>query len=335
MINKNFNSKLAFGDKYASVSYDSNFLATQLSKIVPSLQYLESTDNKNKFLGKSYNINLNGLKICASFMSSSRIHAADSDEYTLMIPIKGSCTTTVENKDFIWGEKIFAYCKPKCEGKSISTQDKNLILFDISPEKFDHQAKIMLNEKHKDNFYNFENPSLIPLDYNGISFDMIIKQLCKIIDININTIQNLEKTKFDELIYRTLVLMFLPKKFYTGEDKKQKLKISTSTIKLIKELENENYFSFMSLTDLENFLDLSTRNLQLLFKKNFTMTPTQFLREQKLKYAKDLILKSNGMVNITQISTEIGFFNFSQFAKYFKEYHGVLPSEVLRQNKKF
>lgn len=334
MINKDFNNKLIFGDKFASISHDSNLLANQLSKIVPSLQYLESIGNKNDFLGKSYSLELNGLKICSHFMTPSRISATSSNEYTLMIPIKGNCKTTVENKEFLWGEKTFAYCKPRCEGKSISTQNRSSILLDISPEKFNLQAKIMLGEKDKDIFHNFENPSLIPLSYHKISFDLMIKQLCNILDVHINNIQNLEKTKFDELIYRTLVIMFLPQNFYDENmNKQQKNKISPSIIKLIKELENEDYFAFMTLSDLENFLDLSTRNLQLLFKKNFGMTPMQFLREQKLKYAKRLIIESNGNLNVTQISTEVGFLNFSTFAKYYKEYHGFLPSQSIKMRK--
>lgn len=197
MTYKNSVEKLIFGDRYASSSNNPNFLATQLSKIVPSLQYVDSYDKKHDFLGKSYSVNLNGLKICANYMSPTRISASNSNEYTLMVPLKGHCTTTVENKDFFWGEDSFAYCKPKCEGKSVSTQNRNLILFDLSPEKFNQQARIMLGEKYKDNFFNFENPSLIPLKYKGIAFDVIIKQLCKIIDSHIDSLQNLEKTRFD------------------------------------------------------------------------------------------------------------------------------------------
>ena len=107
------NNRLAFGNNYASISTDANFLATQLSKIVPSLEYLESANNKNKFLGKNYNVNINELKISASYMSSTKVYAKSSAEYTLMIPIKGNCITTVENNNFSWGENSFAYCKTK------------------------------------------------------------------------------------------------------------------------------------------------------------------------------------------------------------------------------
>ena len=123
-------------------------------------------------------------------------------------------------------------------------------------------------------------------------------------------------------------MMFLPEKFFIDEKIQLTNKISTSMLKLVKELQHENYFSVMTLSDLEQFLDLSTRNLQLFFKKNFNITPTQFLREQKLKHAKNLIIESNGNLTISQIALEIGFFNFSQFTKYYKEYHGVLPSET-------
>lgn len=328
MTNRNIDAKLLFGDRYASSSNNLNFTASQLSKIVPSLQYLDSFDKRNNFLAKSHSINLNGLKICANYMTPTRISSTDGSEYTLMIPIKGNCKTIVENKIFFWGENNFAFFKTNSGGKSEANQSRNSILIDLSPERFHTQAKIMLGDKLKNIFYDFENHGLIPLNFNGISFSLVFKQLCKIIDLNIEHIQNLEKAKFDELIYRTLVMMFLPENFFINENIKQTNKISTSTIKLIKEIENEDYFSFMSLTDLENFLDLSTRNLQLLFKKNFNITPTQFLREQKLKYAKKLILESNGNLTISQIALEIGFFNFSQFTKYYKEYHGVLPSET-------
>ena len=113
------------------------------------------------------------------------------------------------------GEKIVLHIvKPRCEGKSITSQEKNIVLFDISPEKFNQQIKIMLGEEFKNNIYNFENPNLIALNYYGISFSFMFKQICKIIDYNINYIETLEKTKFDELIYRTFVMMFLPKYFF-------------------------------------------------------------------------------------------------------------------------
>ena len=188
----------------------------------------------------------------------------------------------------------------------------------------------MLGEENKENFYDFEKPNLIPLNYHGTSFDTIIKQICKIIDINLNCIENLKKGKFDELIYRTLVIMFLPEKFY---NKKEKDNNSISILKLVKELQNEDYFCFMTLSDLESFLNLSTRSLQLFFKKNFQMTPTQFLREQKLRYTKKIIIESDGIMNISKIAAEVGFFNFSQFAKYYKEYHGVSPSQTKKSLK--
>lgn len=128
-------------------------------------------------------------------------------------------------------------------------------------------------------------------------------------------------------------MMILSEDFYKEDSNNYKNKISASTLKLINQLQHEDFFAFMSLSDLEDFLDLSTRNLQLLFKKNFQITPTQFLREQKIKYAKRLILESKGSLNVTQISTEIGFLNFSAFAKYYKEYHGVTPSQTIKNLK--
>lgn len=327
----NYNKELIFGEKYASISNNINFVASQISKIVPSLKYIDPVGSSYDFLGKNYSVNLNGLRLSANYISPTQVYAQESNEYTFMFPIKGSCSVTVENKNYIWSENNFAYFKPKCEGKSISKSGKNSLFIDLSPERFNEQARIMLGEKEKKVFFNFEKPHLIPIKHGNLSFDLIIKQLSKIIDSNINSIQKLEKIKFDEIIYRTLIIMFLAEYFFKDRiESSKKVKISTSTLTLVKELQHEHYFSFMSLSDLENFLGLSTRNLQLVFKKFFDITPIQFLREQKLKYAKKMILESRNTLNISKIANEVGFVNFSSFAKYYKEYHHELPSQSLK-----
>lgn len=325
--------KLIFGDKFATISTNSQVVATQISKIVPSLQYFEAIRDKT-FSSKTFSTSINSLKISANYISPFRVSANSSSEYTLMIPIKGKCTTTVENKNFVWDNKSFAYCKPRCEAKSISLIPRNFVLIDLDIQRFHKTSKTMLGEQSDKFLHNFENPSLIPLLYKNISFDTMLKQLFYSLNSNLEDITILEKAKFDELIYRTLVFMFMPERFYKDDIySTKKATISTSMCKLVEELKNEDFFAFMTLSDLERFFDQSTRNLQLIFKKYYGCTPTQFLREQKLRYASRVIRETDGNINVTKLAIETGFYNFSLFSKYYKEYFGVNPKESIKNFK--
>lgn len=322
--------KLIFGDKLAVTNTNPQVIATQISKIVPSLQYFEAISNKT-FSAKTFSISINNLKISANYVSPFRVSASSSNEYTLMIPINGKCTTTVENKNFVWDNRSFAYCKPRCEAKSVSLSPRNFVLIDLDIQRFHNTTKTMLGVQSNEVLHNFENPTLIPLQYKNISFSTILQQLFKVLDDNLDDINTLKKAKFDEIIYRTLVFMFMPEKFYKNDIYEQKVsKVSTSMLSLVDELKNEDFFAFMTLSDLERFFDQGTRNLQIIFNKYYHCTPTQFLREQKLRYANRVIVQSEGDINVSNLALETGFYDQSLFAKYYKERFGISPSQSIK-----
>lgn len=69
-----------------------------------------------------------------------------------------------------------------------------------------------------------------------------------------------------------------------------------------------------------------------LYRKIIKITgkaPNDFIREVRLKTSVQLLKKGFG--NVSQIAFETGFNNPSYFAKCFKEYYGVLPSEYSKQ----
>ena len=324
--------RLIFGDKYASETTDVKFMTSKLSQIIPSIDSFDVLSGHEHFYGKTYGLNINSLKLQAGSTSPFRISVTDGDTNTLMIPLTGSCTTTVEKKDLTWSAGNFAYCKPKSEGTSITRENRNYVLIDICVEKFFEQANIMLNHHDTTKFFDFEKPSLIPLNYHHISFEYMFRQIFKVLDENITATTVLEKSRFDEMIYRTMVVMFFPHFFYNNEDADfKKIKISTSMIKLLKDLQSQYYFAHMNLSDLEQFFGLSTRNLQLVFKKQFACTPLHFLRKEKMMYAHKMLKESKGEVAITELALETGFYNFSQFSRYYREYFGELPRETKKK----
>ena len=58
-------------------------------------------------------------------------------------------------------------------------------------------------------------------------------------------------------------------------------------------------------------------------------TPSEFIRDIRLRHAEQLILKSQ--LSVSEISYRVGFNNPRSFSKYFKEKYGVIPSQYNRE----
>ena len=55
------------------------------------------------------------------------------------------------------------------------------------------------------------------------------------------------------------------------------------------------------------------------------LSPSEFIRDLRLRHAEQLILKSQ--LSVSEISYRVGFNNPRYFSKYFKEKYGVIPSQ--------
>ncbi len=84
-----------------------------------------------------------------------------------------------------------------------------------------------------------------------------------------------------------------------------------------------------SLEQFESAMTMSRLQLYRKLKSLTNHAPGEFIRTMRLKKAAQLLDKRAG--SITEITYEVGFNNLSYFAKCFREYHGVTPSEYLRQ----
>jgi DNA-binding response OmpR family regulator len=60
-------------------------------------------------------------------------------------------------------------------------------------------------------------------------------------------------------------------------------------------------------------------------------SPTDFIRNIRLKRAGDLLKKKFG--NVTQVSFEVGFSNLSYFNKSFRKLYGVTPTEYAKKHR--
>ena len=61
------------------------------------------------------------------------------------------------------------------------------------------------------------------------------------------------------------------------------------------------------------------------------LTPSEFIRQIRLRHAEQLLGKSQ--LTVAEVAYKVGFNNPRYFSKYFKEMYGVMPSEYKNRNK--
>jgi AraC family transcriptional regulator len=87
----------------------------------------------------------------------------------------------------------------------------------------------------------------------------------------------------------------------------------------------------LSLKSLAKEVGLSLHHFARAFRQSTGITPGQFVREERLRLAIDLL--SQGDLPMQQISSKLGFANPSHFSQAFRSYTGVVPSEFRLQSK--
>jgi signal transduction histidine kinase/DNA-binding response OmpR family regulator len=98
-------------------------------------------------------------------------------------------------------------------------------------------------------------------------------------------------------------------------------------LKLEHILEKELSNSEFSSEDFSAAIGMSRMQLHRKLKSLFGVSATEFLRNERLKAAADLLKKGNG--NISEVAYAVGFNDVSYFSKCFKEMFSTTPSDYL------
>jgi AraC-like DNA-binding protein len=86
----------------------------------------------------------------------------------------------------------------------------------------------------------------------------------------------------------------------------------------------------ISMLDLKHHTKYSERSLQLIFKKYFNKSPFEYIEEQRLLKAYELIKQYKDSRKTTDIARKVGFRHLGRFSANFKKRFGIHPSELAR-----
>ena len=105
----------------------------------------------------------------------------------------------------------------------------------------------------------------------------------------------------------------------------EKLICSKEFIKKSLEYINDNLQYEITVSKLSELVNLSTYYYIRVFKKEIGLTPKDYVIQQRIKKAKNLILKNYPLSHVALLS---GFYDQSHMLKYFKHYTGITPSLI-------
>lgn len=100
--------------------------------------------------------------------------------------------------------------------------------------------------------------------------------------------------------------------------------LDQATDVVIENLSDEKF----GVSELAAKMHMSRSSLLRRIKQNAGISASQFIREIRLKQAKDLL--SGGTRTVSEVSYQVGFGGTSYFIKCFREYYGYPPEEVGR-----
>ena len=102
-----------------------------------------------------------------------------------------------------------------------------------------------------------------------------------------------------------------------------------TVINCVREIIEERYMEQLSVTSLAEIVNLTPAYLCVLFKQATGKTINEYLTQERLNHAKDLLTHSN--IHLYDICYNVGYFSPSYFSRMFKKYVGVTPKEY-REN---
>lgn len=92
----------------------------------------------------------------------------------------------------------------------------------------------------------------------------------------------------------------------------------------------QNYHQDLSLSTLAQQMNITEQHLNRIFKKEFHMTPLDYLLRYRLLKAKEMLIHDHA-APAHEIAKAVGFNSASYFGAVFKKHEGISPIELRKQ----
>ena len=232
------------------------------------------------------------------------------DTYTLGITYKGILKSYILNKDFYFYENSIRLSNPGDThgGNSTSWSHANF-----------YPTIELLSSIYEDIY----GERKVPYFLDHIINDKILYS--KLHSFFVAYFSGFEKLDIETKLHEALSYLIIN---YTSYHKKPDNYFDDKkTVKLTYEYIKDSIETNFTLDELAENTSLSKYHFLRVFKKEFGLTPHNFIINQRVNKAHDLIKKG---LKISEASIEVGFNDQSHFTRNFKKIYGYTPSKLLK-----
>jgi AraC-like DNA-binding protein len=322
---------LAFGHLRSKVDLDLLQMQQRVSSITNWTSEYDVLDKVASFQHRTAVFATNDVRLIA-VASTPTVMKVSSPDCTIAIPLHGSLQAWVGNRQFKVESSSHALYFP--EGKRHAEGGvKSTLLISISRQRLLESARVMLGGQRLLDV-DFDTPRILSTRHGTIDFLRMLEQLCGLIDQFGGHLELLNNFSPDETIVRVVVMMLAPELFFPEEsDRRKNGKARVDVINFLCEFVAANSDQPINLTTLESVSGLSARVLQQEFKKRYACSPLQWVREQRLDHARQMLQIPSVITTVSMVAAQCGFDNLSDFAKRYLQRFKELPSETLRKSR--
>lgn len=244
--------------------------------------------------------------------------------YEIFLITKGKVVHNINDNKQLLEEGTLVFIRPSDVHHYKKYKDENCELINIAfPQKTIKELFNYLGE-------GFNRKSLLEngmphsVKLSNVETGIIIKRM-----EDLNLINRDSKQEINTKLRILLLEIFI--KYFSSNYNDEKTNVPRWLSTLREEmLKKENFIKGFS--EMQRISNKSKEHVCREFKKHFELTPTEFINDQRLNYAANLL--TNTDENIPFISMEAGFENLSHFYHIFKKKYNSSPGDFRNKYRK-
>jgi AraC-like DNA-binding protein len=300
-----------FGDSHARISKDSSGCHRALNEAIPSLRSCDPIGNADQFRQRAITCRLKELCLVATANTPMSVKAERNDQTLLLVPFHGSTTLRSGTMSLtgVAGESAIFVRGRNRAGDTINRAVRSSLCIALDINRLARTVRDMLGLAPNDDIpVDFEKDRTVPLIHGEVSFDTTLRRLCNTVDAHVRQPALLLMMGIDDAFYRTIAMALAP---------------ATLLPAVL------HAADAIHLTDLEHVFGRGARTLQLAFLRRLGVSPTRWIRDQRLELARQQLESADNETSVAAIATRCGFARLATFTREYTARFGELPSKVL------
>ena len=323
---------LAFGDRAATQWDDPDVFGEQLSQAIP-LRDLGAIGQRTEFRNRCTTVHAGDIPILSGSHTSLYGSADESDRATVLLTLAGEAHYWIKRQCLEAKGHLTTLFLPGASYRA-QTDHFNGVIFTVSPEQVFTAGAVMAGLEcptaemqaeiaSAQQFRIDSAPNATPI--------LGLRHALDLFDLPGQLPQDLAASLgVEDILHRCIALMLFP--HLSDNDRSATgAAISENRLRAIEDFLMANLDGRPSLTQVEQHFGVSRRTLQHAFRSRHGCGPMQWLRRQRLRYARNrLLMAEHQDRSVATVAVECGYTNLSCFSSDFKELFAARPSDYLR-----